>query len=88
MYIPRSGSEVTNGGVTGVMWSNLKKVIEGNGRSESLEDAQRTLEDAQRTLEDAQRTLENVEWVLFGLSRNSIFPLGPNPEVHVQDGHE
>ena len=62
-----------NGGVTGVMWSNLKKVIEGNGRSESSE--------------GARRTSEIVEWVLFGSSRNSISPLGPNPEVRAQDGY-
>ena len=58
MYIPRSRNEVTNGGVSGVMWSNLGKVMEGKGRSESSE--------------DAWRTSENVEWVLFGSSRNSI----------------
>ena len=39
MYIPRSGSEVTNGGVSGVMRSNLGKVMEGKGRSESSENA-------------------------------------------------
>ena len=43
------------------MRSNLRKVMEGNGRSESSE--------------GAWRTSENVEWVLFGSSCNTAFYL-------------